>query len=371
MKKPSEKEINRRHRRLSTNREIRRAYLTPKIEIHSDLASPSFTKVVESIITGIDFDQPPFKYPEIGRFFQNISRSGLERSHKELGDSLRNRLNNLQLNGPPRRVQLDPLQIAINAMGEFIVDSICRLDESLLPMNDVEVLVQQEVIRVGLSSMLHRSIGNRDFYFSRKRLQLAVEGHSYTLAFSKHSIDQICSRFRPDFLNYGGLGEAHALFSYLNFVEPIVLPAGNLAVALFDFCNGPGSWQYDNYVGRCMPDAPVRGHEQWISTGKPYGYRLGYCPIDLVDQYAIVRTFLPPGFAKTPERRLLRQKCHDAKQKFVLSRAAQEMGCNTLRFGKGFDAIELFHRNVIPQVIDPPIPLFDYEYRAKKFGDSL
>lgn len=156
----------------------------------------------------------------------------------------------------------------------------------------------------------------------------------------------------------------------MNYVEPTVLPAGNMAVSLFDFCLGPGTWQYDNYVRRCLPVAPVRGREQWNSTGKPYGYRLGYCPIKLIEKYAVAWTFLPPGFSKTPERRLLRENCHDRKLRGQLIQVADQMGYNTLRYGRGFDAIEWFHKNGIPQVIDPPIPLFDYEYRKRKYGDS-
>jgi hypothetical protein len=54
-------------------------------------------------------------------------------------------------------------------------------------------------------------------------------------------------------------------------------------------------------------------------------------------------------------------------ERYRLTRIAQNMSFDTLRRGKGFDAVEWFHKNGIPQVIDPPIPLFDDDYRKRKY----
>ncbi|HUP78387.1 MAG TPA: hypothetical protein VM260_07450, partial [Pirellula sp.] len=149
---------------------------------------------------------------------------------------------------------------------------------------------ENEIV-LALSSMMQRKAGGKEIFHSRERLQVEVESKQYIFAFDKHTIDAICNRFRPDFLTYLGLGEAHALFSSLNYAEVVMLPKGNLAVSIFDICWEPGTWQYDNYVGRCLPGVAPRGPEIWRETKRPYGYRIGYCPVDLIDGYAITRTF--------------------------------------------------------------------------------
>lgn len=358
MRKPNSRDQKSRAERLEEKRTILRAFETPTIRIESKLASPSFAAVVKSIVEKIDlFDENLFS-PLVQQHYRNLKLHGDKYATLE----------SVRTSGRHITSEVDLGMFGIwitNQLGRAIVN---ELDIGLLPMNDVEVHFIGHEIVLALSSMLQRNVDGKEIFHSRNRLQIEVESRAFILAFGKHTIDAICNRFRPDFQTYFGLGEAHAIFSYLNYAEVVRLPEGNLAVSIFDFCMGPETWQYRNYVGRCLPGVPPRGPEIWHETHRPYGYRIGYCPIDLVDGYAITRTFLPPGFAKTPERQLLKSKCADSIERYHLTRIAQNMQFNTLRIGKGFDAIEWFHKNGVPQVIDPPVPLFDEEYFERKLG---
>lgn len=367
---PNSKEQNRRNKKLEEKRTILRAFETPNIRIESKLANKSFVAVVKSVIEKIDLFDEKYFPPYVQDYFRNLKQRGTEvaiaLAIPHMNESIEEQaMKNQSLSST---VTIDPLYFLAKGLGQVIMDRIDEVNEELFPMNDVEVHFFENEIVLALSSMLQRNAGGKEIFHSRNRLQVEVDSKKYILAFDKHTIDAICNRFRPDFLCYGGLGDAHALFSYLNFVDIVRLPKGNLAVSIFDFCFGPGTWQYDNYVGRCLPGVAPRGPDNWKETGKPYGYRIGYCPVDLIDGYAITRTFLLPGFAKTPERQCLKLKCSDSKEKYRLTRIAQNMRSNTLRLGKGFDAIEWFHRNGVPQVIDPPVPLFDEEYQMRKLG---
>ncbi len=369
-KKPESKEQKRRNERLGKILTIRRAFETPSVRIESDLASPSFRAMVESVVTKLDLFDEKYFPPYVQEFFRNLKQLGIQTAIDRVVPELKRTIEKQAIDNksPLSTVTIDPLAFLANGLGQVIIDRIVEVNDALFPMNDVEVHFMGNEVVLALSSMLQRNAGGKEIFHSRNRLQVEVDSNKYTLAFSKHTIDEICNRFRPDFLCYGGLGDSHALFSYLNFAEIVRLPKGNFAVSVFDFCFGPGTWQYDNYVGRCLAGVTPRGPDTWMETGKPYGYRIGYCPIDLIDGYAITRTFLPPGFAKTPERKVLKLKCSDSKEKYRLTRIAHNMRSNTLRLGKGFDAIEWFHKNGVPQVIDPPVPLFDEEYFKRKVG---
>lgn len=328
--------------------------------------------MVQSVVAKLDLFDEKYFPPFVREFFCNLKQLGIQLAIDRVAPELKRFIEKQSIeNASPRSSgTINPLMFLAKGLGQIIIDRIDEGNKDLFPMNDVEVhFIGNEVV-LALSSMLQRNSGGKEIYHSRNRLQIEVDAKKHTLAFSKHTIDEVCNRFRPDFLTYLGLGEAHALFSYLNYAEVVKLPKGNLAVSIFDFCLGPGTWQYDNYVGRCLPDETPRGPDIWKDTGRPYGYRIGYFPIDLIDGYAITRTFLPPGFAATPERTLLKSKCSDVIERYRLSRIAQNMHFHTLRMGKGFDAIEWFHRHGVPQVIDPPVPLFDSEYFKRKIGQT-
>ncbi len=357
-KKLGKEEQKRQKERLAKKLTIRRDYETPSVRIESKLASPSFAAVVKSIVENIDLFDPSLFSPLVQQHFRNL---------KIHGDRFAT-IESVRASGRKVSSQNDLGKFGLwitSALGDAIVD---KLEDDIIPMNDVEVHFLGNEIVLALSSMLERTVMSREFFHSRGRFAIEVDSKKYVLAFTKHTIDAICSRYRPDFQTYLGLGEAHAIFSYLNYAEVMRLPEGNLAVSIFDFCMGPGTWQYDNYVGRCLPGVAPRGPEVWRETQRPYGHRMGYCPIDLVGEYAVTRTFLPPGFAKTPERQQLRLNCADPLKRFRLTRIAQNMNYNALRRGNGFEAVEWFHKNGVPQVIDPPVPLFDEGYFKLKVG---
>jgi hypothetical protein len=370
MKRPGSKELNRRNIKLKEKRTILRAFETPTIRIESKLASPIFVDVVKSVLDQIDlFDATHFP-PFVQDYFRNLKQHGVQVAVDRAIPSIKKRIEDeaSENQSPLSTIKLDPMFYLCSGLGQFIIDRIVEVDETLFPMNDIDVRYTENEVVLSLSSMVKRSAGGKEFFHSRRRLQVDVDSKKYILAFSQHTIDQICRRFRPDELSYGGLGEAHALFSELNYAEVVTLPAGNLAVSIFDFCLSPGTWQYDNYVGRCLPGVSPRGPDDWKESNRPYGYRIGYCPVDLISEYAVTRTYLPPGFSKTPERELLKTNCFDSRERYRLSRIAQDMNSYTLRRGKGFDAIEWFHKNGVPQVIDPPVPLFDRDYLKRKLG---
>jgi hypothetical protein len=253
-------------------------------------------------------------------------------------------------------------------LGQLLLDRLLLHDPTVFPTNDVEVHFRGNEIVLALSSMFQRSTTGGLVFHSRKRFTIDHGGSTFVLAFSRHAIDAICTRFKPDYQTYGGLGDAHALFSYLNYVEQVKLLDGAPAIAIFDLCIGPGYWEYDNYVKKCTPNAPIRGLRHRVAGQHEYGYRVGYCPIVFNESYAIAKTFLSPGYSKTPERGLIEQFEESSVERQRKIKTAGELDYRTLRYGDAMNLVCWFHQNGIPQVIDPPQPLFDQDYHLRKIG---
>ncbi len=117
-----------------------------------------------------------------------------------------------------------------------------------------------------------------------------------------------------------------------------------------------------------MPNAPVRSIKHWHNNFRPFGYRVGYCPLVFNEEYAIAKTFLPPGYSQTPERELINNKISNLIERQKLIAIAGKLDFYSLRNGEAMDLIKWFHDNGVPQVIDPPSALFDKEYLSRKIG---
>ncbi|HUP77182.1 MAG TPA: hypothetical protein VM260_01385, partial [Pirellula sp.] len=142
MKKSSDsKEQNRRNKKLEKKRTIRRAFETPTIRIESKLASPSFVAVVKSVVESLDLFDGRYVPPYVQDFFRNLKQHGIQvavdRVVPELKSSIEKQANENET--PLSKATIDPLLFLAIGLGQVILDRIDKVNENLLPMNDVEV----------------------------------------------------------------------------------------------------------------------------------------------------------------------------------------------------------------------------------------
>lgn len=349
------RDLTRRAYRMKTN--------SPTFKIEQALADPKFAELVEAAIPNIDWMDAMQFTPFDQEFFSLIASRGQQHATQFVYDNL-----GVFGRSEAERVRLETSPL--KHLGDAFLRLLLQMDPDLFPYNDIEVHPRGNGVVLALSSMLCRKTNEGRVYHSRARLKISCNAKDYILAFSPHAIERICERFKPDYKTYGGLADAHSLFSYLDYTELVELGDGQIAIAIFDMCASPGFWEYDNYMGRCMPDAKPRTMSDWQATRIPYGYRVGYCPIAFNEGYAVAKTFLPPGYANTPERRLILEKSSSREERERLLEIAKSLDFKTLREGHGLDAIEWFHKNGVPQVIDPPAPLFNNDYFQRKIGSN-
>ena len=85
--------------------------------------------------------------------------------------------------------------------------------------------------------------------------------------------------------------------------------------------------------------------------GKPY-FRVGYCPVILDGEFAVARSFLPPGFKKTPEFEAIRfSNLPFAEKQRLKDMATNEMTLQRLIESGDFSAVRCFQRSGVAQVI--------------------
>jgi hypothetical protein len=142
------------------------------------------------------------------------------------------------------------------------------------------------------------------------------------------------------------------MFAWLDesdYFEAVTLPKGNSAFSIFEMCGVPGFVQH-------------RYFEKLLSDAKPHDvrcavYRAGYCPIEQVGKYAMGRTFLTPGFMKTPEYALLERSAlpHD-KKAAMKSVATADPPADAVPTNEYLEVIKFCHDNGVPQarILDKP-----------------
>lgn len=322
----------------------------PKIMVERSLSNPGFSKIVDSIVPSIDFrNRSQFPAP-IQFFLQRMTSVGAETAFLEMDGK------SYELYGETHwAIRLIPSFI----IGKALMEQIRSLSgDRLFPFNDIEVSFKDKEIILGLSSLKSKTVGKRTLYYSRNHFKIEFEGESKILAFYGHAIENLCLRFKPDFQTYGGLGDAHGLFSRMSYVDQVMLANNYPAIGILDMCLEPGTWEYEHYVRKLITE---------IDEDCKYSYRVGYCPIVRLDEFAVARTFLPPGYFATPEGIAIRNcKSLPHIEKKRLQLLAKNMNRVSLQQGKAFDAVEWFHRNGVPQVKIAPQPIFDDEYLKKK-----
>jgi hypothetical protein len=190
------REMKRRTRQLKERERVFRSYQRthafPKCRIESKLASPPFSLMVADAWQSIDLTSPELVSDGLREYLRCVRREGHVRAAVRLMEQFREITNT-------EASRLRFLTRPAFELGQLLLDRLLSVDSTVFPTNDVEVHFHGNDIVLALSSMFQRSTTGGPVFHSRKRLTLDYEGKTYVLAFSKHAIDAVCDRFKPDY----------------------------------------------------------------------------------------------------------------------------------------------------------------------------
>jgi hypothetical protein len=194
---------------------------------------------------------------------------------------------------------------------------------------------------------------------------IQMQGVNWEVGLYPHALDRLCSRLVPQgALTYSKCIDVFYRFSQnmLQFA-PVTLADGQQA-ARVAFSPPLGTVFYEAYA------AQVRGLLELPETydfGRdgPWSIVVGYLPLHIQGRYARAKTFLLPGFAKTPEHTLFRSTKTTGPERAMLMSMTDE-NCRTSDLtGDTLAAIRWYHDNGVPQVFrrdsddDSPAPAAD------------
>lgn len=176
-------------------------------------------------------------------------------------------------------------------------------------------------------------------YYSRTPPLIMIDGVKYKLAFTRHAIERMGDRISHDRKCFYGINYFMNYFTESGNYE-LVERAEWKAVSFFGWLT-PGGYRDKNL-----------GEFNIFEGNGEYLYREGYCPIELVDGFAVAKTWLMPGMNGTPEDELIRNTILPPQEKDMLMKSKENiMSFSSLYKTKDFKAVKWFHENGVPQVI--------------------
>jgi len=240
------------------------------------------------------------------------------------------------------------LVVALTSFGSRLLAMVpVETRKRYMPFNDVSVAFEGQEIILHFSSMKSQSGFDGRVYFNRLKPKIAFDGKEYTVGFSRHSIERICKRLNPRFIEYGPSGDIHAFFNSCVYFEPVMLFGNQPAFALYDWCDMPGFSHYETYT------VGVLGKENVDPHGGRIFYKVGYCPVVFEGEFAKAKSFIQPGFRSTPEYGLLLNSSLPRGQKERLLEKVTDEARNEFDtlYRSDSEAAKWFHENGIPQVV--------------------
>jgi hypothetical protein len=236
--------------------------------------------------------------------------------------------------------------------GELVFKQLSDADRlRFFPQNDFRIIPHRERIVVQCSSLQRgRTSQGGTAWYSRFRPSVEFGGREYTVAFTKEVLLKLQSRFLDNRMNYSGLGDVYGFLELCRHFEPCKVwgdrEQRNERVDAITFFEDVS---HERYWNHCYVKA-ILGAGYDPSNGNPY-YRVGYCPVALDGQFAVAKTFLPPGFCKTPEyEAVCRANLPPAEKSRLQRMATDERTLLRLTEEEDFSAVRCYHASV-PQVV--------------------
>jgi hypothetical protein len=304
----------------------------PRFSFEPGDAEPGFVRLIREAASGVDLADPAQFDPWHRDVFRALARDGWP--HARLLIALTGEASGLGF--PAVLLHL------LKTLGRVVFD---RAGEeqllSYIPVNDVQFLPRERGLVASFRALRRAKGPGGTAYFSGRRPAIRVDGRSLVVAFSIHAVGRACDRVVPTWKGYGGLGDAFALFEQCLQFEPCEV-GGRPGFTFWENC-APGF--FSGELPRLVLGAgPVEG--------RPYRFRVGYCPAVVEGAFFKAKTLLFPGYDGTPEHRaVLRSKLPWAEREALL-RAARDLDMTRLSAGEGLEALRRFQGLGVPQVAE-------------------
>lgn len=334
----------------------------PKIRIVGEPSESSFAKALHAAVESFRFDDLNHLTRLQKTVIGIIGSRGFECARAVLEEALTQ--SDIE---SPQAKRDEVLGNIMSRVGEQIYSSIpeaVRLEA--IPYFHCDFAFEGNALVIKQQVLESQTLSDRKLVYHLPLLpNISIHGQTRELVFREHAIERIRERMKKEYISYGASGDVFAFFAKCVYFEPAKLYLDQEAIALWDFAITPGVQQYEVYVKQIMGERNIN----WTG-GLPY-YRLGYCPVEVIDGLAVAKTLLTPGYKKTPEfGLLLKNRRLSSAEKSRLIAQTEELTSADVVSDEEIEHIKWFHENGIPQVRQMTEEVFRYGERSIRMIDE-
>lgn len=330
-----------KEKRKAEKRAARSRY--PNITLLSDGEDPSFMNLVAETLDSFDFTDPAICSTGDRNIYRVLREFGFERAIELLeSPSAAQYAAGSELSADELKDQfLTPL---LSHLGEWIFEKLPeQYRTNPLPFYFYHIFPHGRRLAVSFRFLPHVSSPHGTIYFSPFEPTVQTSGGNYTVGFTRHSLERACQRLSTQqSISYRDFQRVAMYFRCCVYFEPVLLPDDQAAIRLLASCDSSVSDVYLRDVARI---------EESKITANKYFFVLGYCPVRIVQDYAVATTFLCPGYRGTPEDALVNTTPMNSKKRQALRAAASGSTLADVANEQHSELLKWYHENGVPQVV--------------------
>jgi hypothetical protein len=315
----------------------------PQLVIIPDGEDPGFMRVVEELVDSFDFDDPDSCSSDDRHMYLLLRTLGLDGIFARLdSQSVAEVAAKHELS---REDLIDEILVPLlTHLGEWIFERLPdQYRTNPLPFYFYDIVPQAKHLSIRFQFLPHVKSPHGTIYLSPLEPTVRINDEDFKVGFTRHALERACHRLalnQP--ITYYDFKRVATHFKTCEYFEVISLPDEQLALRLLGLCS-------DDLIDIYLRD--VAGlDESRISSGKCF-FVLGYCPLQIVRNYAVATTFLCPGYRGTPEHALIDSTTMSANERRALHAMASSATLADAIRGHQTEALRWYHRNGVPQVI--------------------
>jgi hypothetical protein len=233
-----------------------------------------------------------------------------------------------------------------------------KYQQNPLPFFYFQLLPRNNYFEISFDFLPQVSSDDGTIYSSTSSPSIQTGGREYRVGFFRHAIERTCERMAlKKELSYVDFRKCYRYFRHCVYYKPIELYDGKEAIQLYAPLSAPDD---DSSLSYFYMEDVAGINAEWAANGK-YHHVLGYCPIEFVDDFAVAKTFLLPGYRGTPEYGLISKARLRPQKRTWYRETAKALTSETLLKREGCELLRFFHDNGCPQVIRLPKPVLDLQ----------
>jgi len=325
--------------------------LYPDIVVNADCDDPVFRKVVGETLERFSYADDTHCPPEYRDHYLAVATIGWkawytlmrEKAHKEHSDRF----------AAARALQNATLPFMLH-FGTWLFQNLPpKYTERFDPERFFRIDQVANVLVVSFTLMESVQDKGQRLYIPPWEPTIQMQGVDWKVGLYPHALNRLCFRLVPQgALTYPNCVDVFYRFSQ-NMVhfDPVTLADGHQA-ARVTFSPPLGTVFYEPYARWVRGVLGLPETHDFAADGF-WSIVLGYLPLHIQGKYARAKTFLLPGFAKTPENGLIRKTRLSLEDRAMLMAMSDEKLRTNDLAGDTLAAIKWCHDNGVPQVFRP------------------